>query len=202
MKPSPDPEADRRPSFVSARLRAEPVTARHAEAMAKILNDPRVYRYLDDEPPSHQHLVEQYGYLECGRSPDEDEHWLTWILFAHAAVEPMGFVQATIREPDTVHIAYVLEPGSWHQGYGREAVAAMLQLVFTQYRVERAIAEMDTANEASMALVRGLGFVRIHTTQPDNTGQQACEPGSRRSPVAEHLYVLPRATWETRNTSV
>ena len=183
-----------RPGFTTARLRAEPVELRHAAAMVEALRDPRIFQFLIDDPPTLEKLERQYAFLTAGKSPDGSEHWLTWILFPHdPSAAPAGFVQATIREPDTAHVAYVLSPSHWRKGFGREALTALLDLVFERYRVERAIAEMDTRNEASIALVRSLGFVHVQTVK-----DVAELKGSSSD---EHVFELRRAGWRHRYQS-
>jgi RimJ/RimL family protein N-acetyltransferase/NAD-dependent dihydropyrimidine dehydrogenase PreA subunit len=182
--------ADARPSITSQRLRAEPVALRHAAAMAGVLRDPRIWQHLPDEPPALDQLERQYAFLSAGKSPDGAEHWLTWILFEREPPaepgprgerEPIGFIQATIREPQTARIAYVLHPSRWRKGYAREAVSALLDLVFARYQVARAVVEMDTRNDASIALARSLGF--------RHTGTAKTESGQ------EHAYELTPARW-------
>jgi len=183
---------DARPPIASQRLRAEPVELRHAAAMSRVLSDPRIWRYLADGPPALASLERQYAFLGAGKSPDGTEHWLTWILFERepeserepaqqAEPEPIGFIQATIKEPETAHIAYALHPSHWRKGYAREAISALLDLAFARYRVARAVAEMDTRNDASIALARALGFRHVGTSDTPS-GQ-------------EHAYELAPADW-------
>ncbi|HMI92050.1 MAG TPA: GNAT family N-acetyltransferase, partial [Polyangiales bacterium] len=173
---------DPRPPITSPRLRGEPVELRHAPAMTRALSDPRIWRYLPDGAPTLERLERQYAFLTAGKSPDGTEHWLTWILFEHGtAPDPIGFIQATIKEPAAAHIAYVLQPSHWRRGYAREAISALLDLVFARYRVARAVAEMDMRNEASIALAHSLGFRHAGTSETP-TGQ-------------EHAYELTPVDW-------
>lgn len=183
---------DPRPALASQRLRGEPVEPRHAVAMASVLQDPEIFRFLDDDPPSVEHLERQYGYLRGGKSPDGAEHWLTWILVPNAPpTDPIGFVQATVKEPESVHVAYVLNPRYWGRGYAREAVGELLNVVFAAYRVQRAVAEMDTRNQASIALVRALGF------SYEKTVESAAH--FKGASGHEHVYVLARGDWLSRS---
>lgn len=177
-----------RPPISSRRLRGEPVEKRHAPQMAKLLNDDVLYRFLEEEPPSLERLERKYEFLSNGRSPDGTEHWLTWILFPKdAADDPLGFVEATIREPETAHIAYVIQRALWRRGYAKEAVSALLDVVFANYRVQRAIAEMDTRNEASIGLIRSLGFRYLRTVRDVAEFKGAISH--------EHAYEITRERW-------
>jgi RimJ/RimL family protein N-acetyltransferase len=188
------PHADPCPSFVSPRLRAEPVEPRHAAAMTALLADPRIHRFLPSDPPTQAYLERQYGCLTGGRSPDGSEYWLTWILLPRDGQDdgeqnPVGYVQATVREPETVTIAYVIGPAHWRRGLAREATAAMLDTVFARYDVRCAVAEMDTRNEASIRLAEALGFRRV-----DTVFDAASVKGATSR---EHVYHLTREEWRT-----
>jgi RimJ/RimL family protein N-acetyltransferase len=194
---------DTRPRITTQRLRGEPVELRHAAAMARVLSDPRIWLHLDQEPPTLAALLGQYAFLSAGKSPDGTEHWLTWILFAREAdagadagaarvdrsePEPLGFVQATIKEPATAHLAYVLHPSHWRRGYAREAIGALLDLVFARYRVARAVIEMDTRNSASIALARALGFRHVATTETASGHEHGYE-------LTRSDALAPRIAW-------
>jgi len=176
-----------RPVISSRRLRGEPVERRHAAAMFEVLNDASVYRFLPDDPPSLDRLERQYEFLTAGRSPNGEESWLTWILIPWGSSEPIGFVQATVTQRAAAYVAYVLHPRHWRQGYGREAVTALLDVVFRMQGVDRAIAEIDTRNAASIGLVQALGFRHAETRQ------DAAE--FKGSTSHEHVYELTRADW-------
>jgi ribosomal-protein-alanine N-acetyltransferase len=189
-------DADPRPAFVSPRLRAEPVEPRHAAAMTEMLADPRIHRFLPTDPPALADLERQYGYLTSGRSPDGAERWLTWILLPRNGGKddggqvPVGYVQATVKEPEAVTIAYVIGPAHWRQGLAREATTAMLDTVFARYDVQCAVAEMDTRNEASIRLAESLGFHRVNTV---------IDAASFTGSIShEHVYRLTRAEWSAR----
>lgn len=55
-------------------------------------------------------------------------------------------------------IGFILDPSFWGRGLGREAVAAVIAHVFATRAVERIEADVDPRNEASLRLLRGLGF--------------------------------------------
>lgn len=182
-----------RPAFDSRRLRAEPVVTRHAHAMATLLCDERLFEYLSESLPSRESLEADYEFLTDGRSPDGAEHWLTWILFLRGEQSPIGFVQATLPEPSgtgAFQLAYVIGARHWRRGYAREAVAALLDLVFARYAVKRAVAEMDTRNDASRRLVESLGFTRAATVFGAGT--------IRREPSHEYRYEMSRERWQAR----
>ena len=177
----PATEQDR-PAFATRRLRAEPVMAHHATVMAPVLADPRIYEFLGSDPPTEAWLAHQYELLESGLSPDGTELWWTWILFLEPSTA-IGFVQATIVEPERCEVAYVLNPAHWRQGLAREAMVALLDLVFDVSSVPKAVAEMDVPNVASIAVAESLGFTRVDTVVDPDDGS------------LEHVYELTREEW-------
>jgi [ribosomal protein S5]-alanine N-acetyltransferase len=64
----------------SSRLRLEPQTAAHAEAMFAVLGDLAIYAYENEPPASLEWLRERFTKLETRRSADGREQWLNWVL--------------------------------------------------------------------------------------------------------------------------
>jgi ribosomal-protein-alanine N-acetyltransferase len=173
-----------RPAFSSARLDMTPVRAAHAQRMVELLSAPELYLYQDGEPPALAYLERQYQLLESGVSPDGSQVWLTWICSLHATQQPIGYIQATIHD-HWFSIGYVFGTAFQRQGYAREAVGAMLAVVFAKYPVEFAQAEMDTRNVASWRLAEALGFQRARRV-PNVTRIHG-------DPIDEYEYTLSKA---------
>jgi len=180
----PPPHPDPRPPFETERLVAEPVTRDHAAVMARVMADPIIHRFLDGEPETEAEMRERYRFLEGGRSRDGTQRWWTWILTTRDG-ETVGFVESTIEEPARFYIGYALHPDHWRKGYGREASAAVVDLVFERFGPDHCLIEMDVENEASVALAESLGFRRTGTTV---TGDG----------VTEYVYRLDREEWRPR----
>jgi RimJ/RimL family protein N-acetyltransferase len=126
------PEAGR---LRSARLRLEPVRARHAEAMVGLLADPELYRVTGDRPPTLEELRARYARWESGQSPDGSEGWLNWVVLLAGSVgepvvdEPVGWVQATTTVHDgriRATLAWVVGTGHQGRGYASEAAGAVV----------------------------------------------------------------------------
>ena len=54
-------------------------------------------------------------------------------------------------------------PPFWKQGYAREGCQRILDLLFEDYQIHLIVAEIDTRNVASIALIESLGFQRVAT---------------------------------------
>jgi RimJ/RimL family protein N-acetyltransferase len=147
----------------TARLRLEPLDARHAEEMAPLLADPRLYAFTGGRPPTLAELRARYARQAAGRSPDGVERWCNWIARRIEDGLAVGFVQATVTEdppapaPPTAVLAWALGVRFHGHGYAREAAGAMLEWLQT-IGVERAVAYIHPGHTASMGVARALGM--------------------------------------------
>jgi [ribosomal protein S5]-alanine N-acetyltransferase len=185
---------DPRQGFSTERLFAEPAAPHHAARLARALADPTVHIWTRDTVPTELDFERQFDFvskLPRGSSPDGAEIWLTWTLFLNADPEqPIGYVQATIREPARVTIAYTLGSPYWRKGYASEAITAMLDLVFSRHEVAIAVAEVDTRNSISMAFACALGMRLMGTNRSAGI--------LRRVTYDDHVYAITREDWLTR----
>lgn len=138
-------------------MKLEPQIAAHAEEMFVLLSDPKIYRYEGEAPATVESLRERFQRLESRRSPDGREQWLNWIIRLPDG-DAAGYVQATVHEDGRAAIAYVLGSKYWDRGIGREAVAAMLELLHEQHAVREFTAVLKRANSRSQLLLKHLGF--------------------------------------------
>src|SRR4051812_43240879 len=98
----------------------EPLVAAHAQAMYEVLDDPELYRFVDDGPPaSVEALRERYARLESRQSADGLQAWLNWIVRPTNGAA-IGFVQATVEE-HTAWVAFMFRRESWGQGHATRA---------------------------------------------------------------------------------
>jgi [ribosomal protein S5]-alanine N-acetyltransferase len=136
----------------------EPLTAAHADAMFALLQDPALYRYLDEAPPSDvEHLRARYARLETRESADGREHWLNWVVRLPGE-PPLGFVQATVLADRSAWVAYLLGSAHHGRGHATRATAAMLAHLGSEYGASRLLANVEAENLASIRLLLRLGF--------------------------------------------
>jgi len=162
------------------RLSLEPQTVEHATEMFAVLADPLIYEFENEPPPSQAWLAKRFQMLESRSSPDGLEQWLNWVLRLRASGRLLGYVQATVRPDSRALIAYEINSAFWGQGFGQEAVGAMIQELGSSYHVVMAVAVFKKRNFRSRNLLLRLGF------RPATEASAAIEPG-----LDEDLMIRP-----------
>ena len=148
--------------LVTLRLVLEPLVAAHAAAIFGPLGDERLYRFIpQNPPPSLAQLRARYDRLSSRRSPDGTEAWLNWVMRLSETGEYAGTLEATIFADRTAFIAYTVFVPHQRRGYATEGVARILEHLVADHGVVLMIAEVDTRNAPSRALLERLGFQRV-----------------------------------------
>lgn len=141
-------------------LTLEPLLVSHAAELFADLQDPTLYKFIPQDPPTSQaSLEERYARLEQRFSPDRKELWLNWVL--RKSGDAAGLVQATCNEHSQVFIAYEIFQRHRRQGLARLAVSLMLNHLAQKRLATTALAYVDTRNQASIATLETLQFTRI-----------------------------------------
>ena len=148
--------------LVLRRARLGDLSALHA-----ILSDPAAMRYWSTSPH---------------RSPAETRDWLESMI----AAPPEGSDDYVVEHEGRVigkagcwrlpEIGYILHPDYWGLGLAREALAAIIPLLFDRFPIPAITADVDPRNAASLALLRRLGFVQ--TGRAERTwlvGEEYCD---------------------------
>jgi [ribosomal protein S5]-alanine N-acetyltransferase len=171
--------------LATSRLVLEPQRAVHAAEMFGVLSDPAIYTHENAPPASLAWLTARFAKLESRCSPDGRAFWLNWVVRRGADGPLIGYVQATVRADCAEHrsalVAYEFNSRYWHQGFGAEAVRALLDELATDWHVVRAQAVLKCANLRSMALLQRLGF----------TPGETSEAAALAVDADERLMVLP-----------
>ena len=138
----------------------EPIVAEHAAALFPDLLSPELYLYIPDVPPSSiQELNARFSRWSRRASAANDEIWYNYAIKWNETEEYAGTLQATVTGVDA-SIAYQVFPRYWRRGIAHEACLAMLARLRAD-GVQRVVANVDTRNVASQALLESLGFVRV-----------------------------------------
>lgn len=124
-----------------------------------MLADPRVVRFLYEEPLSRAESVTHLEQRFDARLPDEGA-WL------NLAVEHEGAYlgEVGLKLVSVMHrqceVGYVFLPESAGRGYATEATAAMVALAFDELDAHRVCGRLDARNDASARLLERLGMRR------------------------------------------
>ena len=151
----------------------EPQAVAHVDEMFAVLNDPAIYEYENEPPPSIEWLRKRFTKLESRRSPDGTEAWLNWVIRLPTGALT-GFVQATVQADACASIAYELSSAYWGRGLASRAVEAMIGELESRYQVRELSAVFKRANLRSMRLLERLGF---SLASPEAHVERHVEPG-------------------------
>lgn len=144
------------------RLLLEPLTVAHAAELYEDLLDRRPYTFIPQDPPvSEWALEDRYRRLSARRSPDGGEAWLNWAVRERGTGRFVGTLEATVKGDRTAFIAYTVFVPYQRVGFAFEGCERMVSHLFRDYGVSTIVAEIDTRNAASIALVESLGFGRV-----------------------------------------
>jgi RimJ/RimL family protein N-acetyltransferase len=156
----------------TARLRIEPLRARHAPLLFDALADAAIYTYIPDERhASVDSLARRYAFLEAGAPEGALEVWLNWALQRIDTGAYIGTLQATVMLDSRAFIGYVLTPPVWGQGFATEACRWLVSELRSRFAVDEILATVDTRNLRSQRLLEHLGFACIGTTPAEIRGE-------------------------------
>jgi [ribosomal protein S5]-alanine N-acetyltransferase len=139
----------------------EPRKMAHAQELFEVLVDPKLYEFIDENPPaSVEALRQKLSRSESRKSPDGTEHWLNWIVrdSSHAIA---GYVQTTIAANGQANVAYSIGSQFWGKGIASNAVSQMIQMVAAQFEVTDFYIFSERKNIKSVQLATRLGFVEV-----------------------------------------
>ena len=140
-------------ALASARLVLRPQRVDDAEALHAAYGDVELMRYWSHAP--HADVDETRGFLteRVGKGD-----WRTWSVTLAGDDAAIGLVAAGAKRPGVVEIGYLIARAHWGQGYAREAVSRVLDLLFREESVRRVFADTDPDNAGSNRLLKALGF--------------------------------------------
>ena len=138
----------------------------HAEGLWVALADPRIYRFLDDAPPSdREQLRQRLLRLALGGSADGSEIWYNWTVFHDSQI--VGYTQATVHDDRSASIAYVLAPAVWGRGVAYCACQQMIRHLLQAVRPLVFTADAVIGNLRSRRLLERLGFILEREDETD-----------------------------------
>lgn len=141
------------------RLTLRALTADDLDDHLRLYGEPRVVRYLYEEPQDSVAAVEHLQKRLSARLPDEGE-WL------NLAVEHQGRYLGEVglclvsRPHRQCEVGYVFLPEAAGHGYATEATEAMVHLAFAELGAHRVSGRLDARNVASARVLARLGMRR------------------------------------------
>ncbi|CAN5252490.1 GNAT family N-acetyltransferase [soil metagenome] len=140
-------------TFASARLAMRPQRIADAEALFAAYGDADLMRYWSGPP--HASVAETCEYLgaRVGLSA-----WRGWALTRGCDDTAIGTLAAGERRPGVVEIGYLFARAHWGQGYAREGVSRLIDLLIREEGARRVFADTDPDNAGSNRLLAALGF--------------------------------------------
>jgi RimJ/RimL family protein N-acetyltransferase len=154
------------PFLTTQRLDLEPLRVDHADEMAPLLDDSRLYVFTGGRPWTLEELRQRYEHHLTGRSEDGSQRWLNWIPRRRDGGEAVGGLQATVTTiagEFACELAWIVASRHQGRGYAREGATAMAAWLREQ-GAPVLIADIHPRHEASMAVARAVGLDRTGET--------------------------------------
>lgn len=142
-------------TFKSERLTMRPTRVDDAEALFEAYGDVELMHYWSSA--SHATVEETRAYLTLRIGKDD---WRGWTILRKSDGRIIGTLAAGDRRSGVTEIGYMLMRVAWGQGYAREAVTRLIDLLVREEGKRRIFADTDPDNDASNRLLESLGFQR------------------------------------------
>ena len=140
------------------RLTMREIREKDADCLVRWRSDPDAYRFFLLAHPitKEEHLRWFHEIYE------NDAGRIDWLCCEKDREKPVGVfgIRRDRLEPYTVEVSYLLDRSARHKGYAQEALRALLRWCRQHWRTERAVAKIHRENEASLHMIRKLGFMQ------------------------------------------
>ena len=140
------------------RLVLRPFDLADAEDLFAVFGDADAMRYWSTLP--HTSVAATTRMIESSLAADPSRHAEFAMVLDGKVIGKVGLWQVP-------EIGYVLHPDYWRRGLATEALQAVISHAFDTLGLARITADVDPENEASLAMLKKLGFVV--TGQAQNT---------------------------------
>jgi RimJ/RimL family protein N-acetyltransferase len=145
--------------ILTERLAIRKLERQDAERMFRYRSNPSVNRFQFWEPFS---IEEVQSFIEATGRVDKNQidEWRQFGLFLRSGgqlVGDCGF-RSLAEDPSQAEIAVTVAPEFQGQGFGKEAVRALLDLLFRKEGKRRVFASVDPENEPAIALFKKAGM--------------------------------------------
>lgn len=151
-------------------------------------SDPEVTKFLTWPP--HANIGVTQTVLECWLAEYEKADYYQWMIVLKEIGEPIGSI-SVVRQNDAVEeaeIGYCIGSAWWHKGIVSEALAAVIEYLFTEVGMNRIAARHDPNNPHSGGVMRKCGMKYEGTNRAcDRNNQGICDAAQ---------YAILRRDWE------
>lgn len=144
-----------RDTFESKRLTMRPQALDDAEALFEAFGDAELMRYWSSGPHVTPGETRAYMAARIGQSGQRG-----WATVRKDDRRVIGTLWAGERRSGVTEIGYMLVRSAWGQGYAREGVTRLIDLLVREEGKRRVFADTDPDNDASNRLLESLGFQR------------------------------------------
>ncbi len=169
-------------TFTTKRLMAERVTEKHISYILEILSNLEVQKAygLPEKATQADALAqldlahgqwEKYGYGLYALFDKETSVFIGLFGFHTVAVDESNTIDLFDKAADTLELYGLLMPAYWRQGYGFEMGTKLIDLAFSSLPNTGMIAYGKPENQASLGLLKKLGFVEVGTVMYNNESQ-------------------------------
>ena len=151
-------------------------------------SDPEVTKFLTW--PTHGNTQTSEWVLNSWISEYEKANYYQWMIELKELGEPIGSISVVHQREDIgeAEIGYCIGRNWWHKGIVSEALAAVIEYLFTEVGMNRLTARHDPNNPHSGAVMRKCGMKYEGTNRAgDRNNQGICD--------AAH-YAILRSEWQ------
>ena len=160
------------PTLRTERLALDPYTPEDEENFVALFQDQRVSRWIGDGPATEAENRALFHRIFPIYDERRFDVWAVRRIGADGA--PAEFIgHAEIKPTDTVsghEIVYALAPAAWGAGLGTELAEALVSYGFVALKLPVVYATVAAANEASLKVLKRLGFERVRDITEDDGG--------------------------------
>lgn len=142
------------PTLIASRLTLRPLRDEDSAALHPVFADPAVMQWWSHGPHRSPEKTREVVALNALQEPG----YACWAITLDGGAAH-GWVTLKDRRPGVSEIGYLIGRSLWGQGYGREAVTAVLDHGFACPGQRRVYADVDPENAPSIRLLERLGFV-------------------------------------------
>ena len=152
--------SDSLPTLTRGRSLLRALTAEDAPSLFAIFSDREVMRYWSHRPFSCP--SQALDFLDEIRKGFESKTMFQWGLARSEDDLVIGTCTLWQLDPQNqrAEVGFALARNHWGQGWMSEGLTALIEFSFSTLGLRRLEADVDPANEASIALLERLGFVR------------------------------------------